>query len=68
MRAALRFASLRAKHTGGRVALLYVIEPPEFMHWMAVENLNQEESREEAETVLQDLSAEVNEWAGAWPV
>ncbi len=68
MRAALRFASLRAKHTGGRVALLYVIEPPEFMHWMAVEDLNQEESREEAEVLLQDLSAEVNQWAGALPV
>jgi len=68
MRVALRFASLRAKHTGGRVALLYVIEPSDFMHWMAVEDLRQEERREEAEALLQDLSAEVNKWAGTMPV
>ena len=68
MRAALRFASLRAKSTGGKVALLYVIEPTEFMHWMAAEDLSQEENRERAEEVMQNLSAEVNEWAGELPV
>ena len=68
MRAALRFASLRAKSTGGKVALLYVIEPTEFTHWVAVEDLSQEENRERAEEVMQDLSAEVNEWAGELPV
>jgi nucleotide-binding universal stress UspA family protein len=68
MRAALQFASLRAKSTGGRVALLYVIEPTEFMHWMAAEDLSQEESRERAEEVMQNLSAKVNKWAGELPV
>jgi nucleotide-binding universal stress UspA family protein len=68
MRAALHFASLRAKSTGGRVALLYVIEPTEFMHWMAAEDLSQEESRERAEEVMQNLSAKVNKWAGELPV
>ena len=68
MRAALRFASLRAKSTGGKVALLYVIEPTEFMHWMAAEDLSQEESRERAEEVMQNLSAKVNKWAGELPV
>ena len=68
MRPALHFASLRAKSTGGRVALLYVIEPTEFMHWMAAEDLSQEESRERAEEVMQNLSAEVNEWAKELPV
>ncbi|MDP6304503.1 MAG: universal stress protein [Alphaproteobacteria bacterium] len=68
MRAALRFASLRAKSTGGKVALLYVIEPTEFMHWMAAEDLSQEENRKRAEEVMQGLSAEVNEWAGELPV
>ncbi len=68
MRAALRFASLRAKSTGGKVALIYVIEPTEFMHWMSAEDLSQEENRERAEEVMQDLSAEVNEWAGEFPV
>ena len=45
MEVALRFACRRARHTGGRVALLYVIEPAEFQHWMAVEDLMREEAR-----------------------
>lgn len=68
MHAALCFASLRAKNAGGRVALLYVTEKTDFMHWMAVEDLSQEESREEAEALLQKLSAKVNKWAGSMPV
>lgn len=68
MEVALHFASLRAKHTGGKVALLYVIEPSDFMHWIAAEDLQQEERRAEAEALLGDLSAKVNEWAGTMPV
>jgi nucleotide-binding universal stress UspA family protein len=65
---ALRFASLRAKRTGGRVALLYVIEPAEFQHWMAVEDIMREEAREEAETLLHDVSADVQMLSGKTPV
>ncbi|MGB8274629.1 MAG: universal stress protein [Alphaproteobacteria bacterium] len=68
MRVALRYACRRAKSVGGKVALLYVIEPSDFMHWMAVENLHQEERRAEAEALLQDLAAEVNRLTGAMPV
>ena len=46
---ALRYAARRAQHTGGRVALLYVIEPSDLQQWMAVETLMREERREEAE-------------------
>ncbi|MDX1485834.1 MAG: universal stress protein [Alphaproteobacteria bacterium] len=67
-RKALRFASLRAKRTGGRVALLYVIEPAEFKHWMAVEDIMREERREEAETLLHEVSADVQELSGKTPV
>jgi nucleotide-binding universal stress UspA family protein len=67
-RKALRFASLRARSTGGRVALLYVIEPAEFQHWMAVENLMREERRQEAEALLQRISSEVQELSGKTPV
>lgn len=67
-RKALRFAALRARKTGGRVALLYVIEPAEFQHWMAVENLMREERRQEAETLLQSVSAEVQSLSGLTPV
>ena len=65
---ALRFASLRAKSTGGRVALLYVIEPAEFQHWMAVEDIMREERREEAETLLHEVSADVQGLSGKTPV
>ena len=66
-RVALRFACRRAKKTGGGVTLLRVLEPPEDKHWIAVENLMQEEAREEAEVLLQSLAAEVNEWAELMP-
>ena len=65
---ALRFASLRAKRTGGRVALLYMIEPAEFQHWMAVEDIMREERREEAEVLLHDVSADVQRLSGKTPV
>jgi nucleotide-binding universal stress UspA family protein len=68
MRVALRFACRRAMRTGGRVALLYVQEPAEFQHWMAVGDLMREEAREEAEGLMQRLSAEVRDWSGNFPV
>lgn len=68
MRVALRYASLRARHTGGRVALLYVIEPSDLQQWMAVETLMREERREQAEALLQKLSAEVSDLCGAVPI
>lgn len=68
MRVALRYASLRAKAVNGKVALLYVIEPSDFLQWVAVEDLARAERREEAEALMNDLSAEVNKWAGSMPV
>jgi nucleotide-binding universal stress UspA family protein len=68
MRVALRFAALRARSTGGKVAMLYVVEPSEFQHWMSVGDLMREEARTEAEQVLQRLAAEVSEMAGSLPV
>src|SRR3546814_11339237 len=35
MRVALRFAARRAHSTGGKVAMLYVVEPSAFQHWMS---------------------------------
>ena len=48
VRVAIRFASRRAARTGGRVALLYVMEPADFQHWMSVEEKMREERRDEA--------------------
>ena len=68
MRVALRFACRRARNTGGRVALLYVIEPADFQHWQAVGDLMREEARSEGEQLLQKLAARVNELVGSMPV
>jgi nucleotide-binding universal stress UspA family protein len=65
---ALRYACRRAKSTGGRVALLYVIEPVEFQHWMAVGHLMAEERREQAEEMLQVVATVVQKLSGAIPV
>lgn len=65
---ALRYAAMRAKRTGGRVALLYVIAPTDFQAFGSVETLMREEQRQEAETVLQGLSAEVQDLCGKTPV
>jgi len=68
MRVALRYAARRAKATGGRVDLLYVMEPPEFQQWSAIGDLMQQDQREEAERLLQDLSSKVYDMAGSFPV
>ncbi len=68
MSVALRFAARRAANTNGRVALLYVMEPADFQHWMAVEEKMRAERREEAEHKLQELAAEVNDLTGQMPV
>ena len=46
---AMRYACRRAKRTGGRVALLYVMDPPEPQQWGAVSDLMREEARHQAE-------------------
>jgi nucleotide-binding universal stress UspA family protein len=64
---ALRYACLRARHTGGRVAMLYVIEPADSQQWRAVEDLMREERRAEAEATVKRLSEQVFEWSGCMP-
>lgn len=68
MRSALRYACRRARNTGGRVALLRVVEPAEFQHFAAIGNLMQDEARAEAESLLQRLATEVNETSGEVPM
>ena len=67
MRNALRYACRRAQHTSGRVALLYVIEPAEFQHWLGVGRVMEEEARVEAEQRMQTLAAEVFAQTGRMP-
>ena len=65
--AAARFAALRACNSGGQVALLHVVQPPEFQHWAAVGELMRQETREEAEMLLQAMAAKVAEVTGQAP-
>ena len=52
MPTALRYACRRAKRTGGRVALLYVMDPPESQQWGGVADLMRQEARQQAEQVV----------------
>jgi nucleotide-binding universal stress UspA family protein len=65
---ALRYACRRAWKTGGRVAMLYVIETGEPQEWLGVGDLMLEEKRQEAERVLQKMAAEVDKLSGSLPV
>jgi len=65
---ALRFSCQRAKRVGGRVALVYVLQPAEFQHWMAIGDLMQEEAREEAEALLSETSDKVVRATGKMPI
>ena len=65
---ALKYACLRARKGGGRVALLRVIEPEELVEWADVGAMMQEERREEAERLLSGLGAQVQEITGGLPI
>ena len=68
LQTALHYAARRAAHTGGRLALLYVIEPSELQHWISIENLAREERREEAEQLMQRLCEQIAPITGAIPI
>lgn len=58
-RAAIRYAARRARHTGGRVAMLRVLPQAVFEHWSGVREEIERQQREEAEALLADLAAQV---------
>ncbi len=64
---ALRFAARRAKNTGGGVSLLYVIEPEDFQHWIAVQDAMRSEAWAEAQARLEALAEEVKALVGVIP-
>ncbi len=65
--AALRFAARRAHGTGGKVALLLVIEPESHEHWLGVGSLMKEEAEQEAERILGECSGLVEMLGGEKP-
>ena len=67
-RVALRYACLRARKSGGRVALLRVIEPAGQVEWAGVGAMLAEERRQEAERLLSALASEVTDLTGGLPI
>jgi hypothetical protein len=64
---ALRFATRRAQHTGGRVILLCAATLPDFQQWRGVEEIMRDEAYAEAEIMLHDAAKVVNELSGILP-
>ncbi len=65
---AMRYACLRVRKSGGRVALLRIIEPAGMQEWAGVDALLQEERRQDAEQLLSALAAQVTEITGGLPL
>lgn len=61
------FAGRRARRSGARVAILAVVEPPEFGHWASVVETMRAEARDRAEALMADFAAEVKAQAGEDP-
>ena len=64
---ALKYASRRALHTGGGLALVFVVSPADFQHWLGVEQVMREEAEEEARGILEKFAADANRYAGITP-
>lgn len=65
---ALHYAARRVAHTGGRLAMLHVVEPTEVQHWISVEELAREERREAGERLMQRLCEQIAPIAGSMPI
>ena len=65
---ALYFACGRAKKTGGRIAMVYVIPPAEFAHWAGVGELMRQEARDNAEEAIAREAKHVEELTGKAPL
>ncbi|CAK0765630.1 Universal stress protein [Azospirillaceae bacterium] len=65
---AIYYACCRARRSGGRVAMLYVIEPGELQHWGAIENLMRDQQRSEAEETLMRHAGKVKELTSSLPI
>ena len=66
--AALRFASRRARSTGGRVVMLRVLPSNTDAHWSGAREEIERQQREEAEALLNRLAVDAAERSGAPPV
>ena len=68
LQVAMRYACRRARKTGGRVALLHVTDDEDFRQFIGVSEVMRQESRQEAEALVQKMAAEVQKLSGAMPI
>lgn len=59
---ALSFAAARARRTNGALVLLYVVEPGDFQHWLAVEEIQREEGLSKAQAVFRLYGRKLKNW------
>ena len=64
---AMRFAALRAAHTGGGVQILSIIPPEEYQHWMGVADLMRAEARERIEAHFEVFAKWMRDKQGVSP-
>ena len=66
-RTAAYFAARRARHSGGAVTALAVVEPADFEHWIGVGEAMRREATEAAETTLESLAEDIEAETGERP-
>ncbi len=65
---ALRYAADRAKNSGGRVALVTVVEPVEFQNFMGVGDLIKNEAMENGRQLLEENATQVRSLTHRMPM
>jgi nucleotide-binding universal stress UspA family protein len=64
---ALRFAALRAQHTGARVRVVHILKPPQFLQWGGVQQDIEDEAREQGQALLDGKADEIEALTGQRP-
>lgn len=64
---AVQFASRRAERSGGKLTMLYIVNPGEFQHWIGVEAIMRAESEHEARAILGEYAERLRETFGIEP-
>jgi nucleotide-binding universal stress UspA family protein len=59
---ALAYAARRARRTTGVVALIYIIAPSDFQHWLGVEDAYREEAIGKAKAVFRLQARKLKNW------
>jgi len=68
LKLAIRYACVRARKTNGRVAMVHVTAQEDMQEWIGVSRLIREESRQQAEALMQKMASEVQKLSGSMPV